>query len=77
MEERDLRNVSDDDFKIFAKKYIRKYSKNVLKDNSDKNRKLVGYYVKGDIRVRFYDTVPSWVSRQQMYWIHGWKWENV
>lgn len=39
-------------------------------------RVLVGYYVKGDLRIAFYDTVPSWWSRMKMYWIFGWKWES-
>jgi hypothetical protein len=41
------------------------------------SRVLVGYYIKGEFKVAFYDNVPSWWSRTKMYWIFGWKWENV
>lgn len=77
MDKKDLRQVSNDDFEVFAKKYIKKYRRNILKDDPTDNRVLVGYYMKGDIKVKFYDEVPSWFSRQQMYWIHGWEWISV
>jgi hypothetical protein len=38
-------------------------------------RILHGWYVKDDLRVRFYFK-PTWYSRMKMYWFFGWKWED-
>ena len=40
------------------------------------DRILYGWYERDGVKVKFYYR-PSFLSRQRMYWIHGWKWIDV
>lgn len=57
--------LSDKDRAIFQ---------DVHKNDACASRTLAGWYTRKNLRVAFY-TVPSWISRQKMYWVYGWSWE--
>ena len=61
--------LSEEDRNIFEDVHLFEKAKYGSADRS-----LVGWYSRKNLRVAFYYQ-PSWLSRQKMYWIYGWKWE--
>jgi hypothetical protein len=41
----------------------------------NKDRVLVGWYTKNNLRVAFYHN-PTFFEKQKMYWLYGWSWES-
>ena len=61
----------------FCKQFIYCHSDDhCFRNIFQEGRKLMGYYVRHKIKVAFYYK-PSWYSRQKMYWIYGWSWEDA